>query len=125
MIKPQIINKDGKPAFVVLPIDDWEHIKARLEDKEDAALARERLANPGEAIPHSVMKAIIAGAQPVKTIREWRGMSQAELARAADSGTVYISQIERRIRHASGKLRARMAAALRVDEDLLRDDQPA
>jgi transcriptional regulator with XRE-family HTH domain len=66
-----------------------------------------------------VVKAIIEGAHPVKVIREWRGMSQAALAAAAGTGVVYVSQIERRIRHASRKLRAKLAAALRVDADLL------
>src|SRR5258708_18722233 len=95
MAKPQIITgKDGKPAYAVVPIEDYERLVARAEDKADAALARERRANPGEAIPDSVLGPILEGAHPVKVFREWRGMSQAELATAADSGTVYISQIE-------------------------------
>lgn len=124
MTKPQIINgRDGKPAYAVLAIEDYERLVARAEDKADAALARERRATPGEPIPHAVVKAILDCAQPVKVVREWRGMSQPELAAAADTGTVYVSQIERRIRHASKKVRAKLAAALRVDEDMLEDEE--
>jgi hypothetical protein len=45
-------------------------------------------------------------------------------ARIRRPSSVYISQIERRERHASRKLRAKRAAALRVDEELLADDEP-
>jgi DNA-binding XRE family transcriptional regulator len=124
MAKHQIINVDGRPALVVVPLAEWKRLMARLEDKEDARLANDRLANPGEPIPDSVLGPILEGAQPVKVFREWRGMSQTDLAKAADTSSVYISQIERRERHASRKLRAKLAAALRVDEELLADDEP-
>lgn len=38
--KPQIIEQDGKPAFVVLPIEEWERILDRIEDLEDEAAIR-------------------------------------------------------------------------------------
>jgi PHD/YefM family antitoxin component YafN of YafNO toxin-antitoxin module len=39
--EPQIIEREGKPAFAVLPIEDYESMRERLEDLEDLALIRE------------------------------------------------------------------------------------
>lgn len=38
--RPQILQRDGKPAFAVLPIEDYEALRERLEDLEDLALLR-------------------------------------------------------------------------------------
>ena len=37
MSKVQVIEKDGKPAFYVVPADLWAQVKDILEDAEDAA----------------------------------------------------------------------------------------
>jgi PHD/YefM family antitoxin component YafN of YafNO toxin-antitoxin module len=39
--QPQILARDGKPAFAVLPIEDYEAMRQRLEDLEDLALLRD------------------------------------------------------------------------------------
>jgi PHD/YefM family antitoxin component YafN of YafNO toxin-antitoxin module len=39
--KPQILEREGKPAFAVLPIEEYEAMKDRLEDLEDLAALRE------------------------------------------------------------------------------------
>lgn len=39
--RPQILERDGKPAFVVLPIEEYRALRERLEDLEDLALLRE------------------------------------------------------------------------------------
>lgn len=38
--QPQILERKGKPAFAVLPIEEYEALRARLEDLEDLALLR-------------------------------------------------------------------------------------
>ncbi len=38
---PQILEHEGKPAFVVLPIEEYKALRARLEDLEDLALLRQ------------------------------------------------------------------------------------
>jgi DNA-binding XRE family transcriptional regulator len=115
----QIINQGGKPAFVVVPIEEWRRIEATLEDRADAATARAFLKKPGETFPDSVLAAILDGVHPVRALRDHRRMTQAALAKAAGTSPVYLSQIERGRRRAGRKLRAKLAKALGVDADLL------
>ena len=37
----QILEREGKPAFAVLPIEEYEAMRDRLEDLEDLAMLRE------------------------------------------------------------------------------------
>jgi PHD/YefM family antitoxin component YafN of YafNO toxin-antitoxin module len=41
----QIIKKGGKPAFVVIPIEEWRRIEATLEERADTAAVRAFLRN--------------------------------------------------------------------------------
>lgn len=118
-MKRQIINQDGKPAFVVLPIDEWRQIEAALEDRGDAAAVRAFLRNPAETFPDSVMAAILDGTHPIKVFREYRRMTQAQLAAKAGTTAVYISQLERGDRRAGRKLQMKLSAALNVETSIL------
>lgn len=115
----QVITRNGKPAFVVIPIEEWHRIEATLEDRADAASVRAFLNDPTETFPDSVVAAILDGVHPLKALREHRGMTQAKLAKIAGTSSVYISQIERGRRRAGRKLRAKLAKALHVEPDLL------
>ncbi|MCG3126456.1 MAG: hypothetical protein CHACPFDD_01292 [Phycisphaerae bacterium] len=39
--RAHILVRDGKPAFAVLPIEEYEALRERLDDLEDLALLRE------------------------------------------------------------------------------------
>lgn len=118
----QIITQNGKPAFVVVPIEEWQRIERILEDRADAAAVREYWANPSqEALPEEVVRALaVDRGNPVKVLREYRGLTQAALARQIGTSPVYLSQIERGARLAGRKLLGKLAIALRVDIDLLK-----
>jgi DNA-binding XRE family transcriptional regulator len=118
-MKRQIISQNGKPAFVVIPIDEWRRIESTLEDRTDTAAVRAFRKNPTETYPDSVVEAILEGTHPIKVFREHRRMTQAQLATKVGSSAVYISQLERGNRRAGRKLRNRIGAALEVDADLL------
>ncbi len=118
-MKKQIITQHGKPAFVVVPIDEWRHIESALEDRADAGAVRAFLNDPTETFPDAVVAAILDGAHPMKALREHRGMTQAQLAKAAGTSAVYISQIERGERRAGRQLRGRLGKALGVEPGLL------
>ncbi len=119
----QIIKQGGKAAFVVIPIEEWRRIETTLEDRADAAAVRAFLKNPTETLPDAVVAAILDGAHPVKAMRAHRGMTQAGLAQAARTSSVYISQIERGKRRAGRRLLAKLGKVLRIDADLLARDE--
>jgi ribosome-binding protein aMBF1 (putative translation factor) len=115
----QIITQAGKPAFVVVPIDEWRRIEAIMEDRADAAAVREFLRNPTETYPDSVVAMILDGTHPVKALREHRGMTQVQLATRCGTSPVYISQIERGGRRPGRQLLAKLAKTLGIDRSLL------
>jgi DNA-binding XRE family transcriptional regulator len=118
-VRRQFISQNGKPAFVVIPIDEWKRIEATLEDRADVAAVRAFQRNPSQTYPDSVVAVILEGVHPIKAFREYRHMTQAQLAAKVGTSAVYISQLERGDRRAGRKLRVKIGAVLEVDADLL------
>jgi DNA-binding XRE family transcriptional regulator len=69
-----------------------------------------------EAWPDAVMERLLNDETPVKVIREWRGLTQVQLARKAKLSQSYLAEIERGKSGTVGVLR-RLATALVVDVD--------
>lgn len=117
MTRPQIIYDNDRPAFVVVPIEEYLTLnpdaKSLLTDEEmyDRAVARD----DGTRIPHEVVKRLAMGDNPVKVYREWRGMLQHDLAKTAGVSVGYISQVERGVRTLSRKMQVEFARILQVD----------
>ena len=83
-IKFQTILSQGKPAFVVIPYDEF----LRLMPQEKKAL-------DSCTIPHAVIKASIK--KNISKIRAWReylGLSQKEIASKLDISQAALSQME-------------------------------
>ncbi len=120
MSKVQIIEKDGRPAFAVVPIELWERIRKAAEDAEDLAeLERFDAEDDGFRVPHAVVVAMHEGRHPVRAWREHRQLTQEALATAAQVSTPYLSQIEGGKRVGAMKTLRRIAAALGVPVDAL------
>lgn len=115
----QIIMQGGKPAFVVIPIEEWNRIETMLENRLDIAAVRSYLSNPTETFPDSVAAALVKGVHPLKALRQHRGVTQSRLASAAGTSAVYLSQIERGARPDGRKLRDKLAKVLHIEPDLL------
>jgi DNA-binding XRE family transcriptional regulator len=112
MIKPQIIESEGKPAFVVLPYADWLTMQELAEDAEDNAALAAFHANPTELFPVSVVDAMIAGEHPVRVYRNYRGLTLRALADASGITVPYLSQIETGKRNPSTDVLKKIADAL-------------
>lgn len=94
----QIIRRDGKPEWAVVPYEtylqlveqaetlvdlrEYDRVKASLEKGEE------------ELVPVEVVDALLQGENPIKVWREHRGISQAELASAVGISVPYLSQLE-------------------------------
>ena len=119
MSDPQVILDDsGKPAFAVIPWQEYE----RLARTTEGALTDEELydiakATGDESFPIEVADRLLAGENPVKVYREYRGLTQSQLATAVALNTVYLSQIETGKRTGSAKTLAALAGALNVSVD--------
>ena len=120
MSKPQILfDEAGRPAFVVVP---WREYKRLAGDAAEVLSSDEEVydhakAVGGESFPIAVADRLMAGEHPIKVYRNHRGMTQLELAAAADISAMYVSQIETRKRTGSTKTLAALAKALNVGVD--------
>ncbi|OEY66823.1 helix-turn-helix domain-containing protein [Marinobacter sp. X15-166B] len=118
----QIIEREGKPEYAVLPYDEYLNLLALAEDVRDAADAsaamQELVSGEDEAIPSDVAARLIAGDDhPLKVWREYRGLTQEALGNSANVGKSYISQIEAGSKSGSAKVLRALAEALQVDMD--------
>jgi len=120
MSKVQIIEQDGKAVFAVVPIDLWNRIKDAAEEAEDLAdVERFDREDDGFRVPHAVVTAKMEGASSVRAWREYRGLTQDQLAEATKISKPYLSQIERGERDGTTETMRKLAAALQVPMDLL------
>lgn len=109
----QIIrDREGNPAFAVIP---WSLYTSLTQS--DEALFETALAENEEAFPREVVDQLLAGQNPVKVYRNYRGLTQHQLAKSVGINPVYLSQIERGERTGSTGTLAGIARALRVDLD--------
>ena len=125
MSKVQFIRTTGGEELVVLPKSDYERLTA-LAAGEDAGVARiVRRARAAIAagdeivLPKSVVDRMAIGENPVRVLRSWRGMTQAELAAGVGIAQGYLSALEAGKRKGPVALHQKIARALGVPIDLL------
>ena len=114
----QLIERDGKPEWAVLPYEEYLALLEQAEELEyirdyDAAKA-ELERGDDELIPAEVVFAILDGENPVKVWREFRGLTQQQLADAARISKPYLSQIETGKRKGGTDILSALAKALKV-----------
>ena len=120
MSQVQIIEKDGKPAFAVVPIELWERLREGLEDAEDvAAYDRAMTSDDGFTYPAAVVHAELDGMHPVRAWRQHRALTLQALADAAGVSKPYVSQIEGGKRAGTAATLKKLATALGVPLDAL------
>jgi DNA-binding XRE family transcriptional regulator len=122
----QIINKDGRPEWAVLPYDEYVRLKEEAEMMQDIAdydAALEALEEGEELIPSDVMFAILDGENPIRVWRHYRELTQQELADRTGISKPYLSQIETGKRTGTAEVLAAIANALGVMiDDLIPTD---
>ncbi|MCM2357170.1 MAG: helix-turn-helix transcriptional regulator [Geobacteraceae bacterium] len=122
-MKPQIIRKEGKPEYAVIPYDEYRRLVEDAEMLADVrdfdAAGKAVAAGEEELIPAEVVDRLLDGENPVRVWREYRGLSAADLAKACAVTAAAISQIESGKRQSSVALLKKIARILNVDLDTL------
>lgn len=103
----QIINHDGKPAFAVLPYDQYLALKNRHEDAE-------------VYIPHEVVGLCVQkGLSLLAAWRTFKGMSQGELAARMGVSQPAVAQMEKAGSRLQKRTLVKAASALGVRPEQL------
>jgi DNA-binding XRE family transcriptional regulator len=110
----------GKPVAAVLPWAEYERLKAD-SDETAALIAAGEAARGDYTFPSDIAKRLARGESPLKVLREWRDLTQAQLGANADVAPVYISQLERGTRNMGRAVAKKLAPALGLPANVLLD----
>ncbi len=116
----QIIERDGTPEWAVIPYKEYLRLVEEaemLEDIREYDKAIEAIADGEELIPNGIVYAILDGENPIRVWREFRGLTQRELAEAAGISKPYLSQIESGKRSGTTDVLSAIANALDLSLD--------
>jgi DNA-binding XRE family transcriptional regulator len=116
----QVIEKDGKPEWAVIPYEEYKRLVEEAEMTYDVRAydeAKVAIAEGEELVPSEVTYAILDGGSPVRAWREHRGLTQQQLAEAAGISVPYLSQTESGKRGGSTEVLAAIAKALGLTLD--------
>lgn len=115
----QIIEIAGQ-KMAILPVADYERLVELAEDQADIAAAEraeQRRKEGEEYIPFELVNAIINGGNTLKIWREYRGMSQRQLAETVKCRPATISELENDKAQGKPKTWRALASALDVELD--------
>jgi DNA-binding XRE family transcriptional regulator len=120
----QIIERDGQPEWAIVPYEEYLQLLEQaemLEDIRDYDAVKSALERgEEELIPAEVVYAILDGVNPIKVWRDFRGLTQQELAEKAGISVPYLSQLENGKRKGSLRVLGKIAGVLKVDlEDIV------
>jgi DNA-binding XRE family transcriptional regulator len=119
----QIIEKNGKPEWAVIPFSEYEKIQETLEDAEDIKDIEENLKAIQEGkeiiVPGEVTFAILDGISPIRAWREHKQIKMNELAKRVGISSAYLSQIENGKRNPTIDTLKAIAKELTIDIEML------
>jgi DNA-binding XRE family transcriptional regulator len=120
----QIIKRDGDPEWAVIPYKEDLRLVAEAEMSQDISDyddALQAVQQGEETIPSEVVYAILEGDNPIRVWRQYRGLTQAQLAQVAEISTPYLSQIESGKRTGTPEVLSAIAKALGLALDDILD----
>ena len=119
----QIIEKNGKPEWAIIPYGEFIKIKELLENAEDIKDIEVNLKaieeNREIVVPGEVTFAIVDGTHPIRAWREYKNMRINELAKRVGISGSYLSQIENGKRNPTIETLKTIASALEIEPEML------
>lgn len=107
-IKHQIIEKDGKPLFVLVPYEHYIKTMQRLEGDDETT------------IPHKVVElSVLGNKSPVRAWREYKGLLQKQIADALGISQAAYSQMEKPDANLRPETIEKIARILEIDPEQL------
>ena len=111
----EIIEKNSQ-KFVLVPVEQYNQFLADLEMLRDVRDFRGAKAVDEETFPDEVINRLILNEEnPIKVYREYRGLTQKQLADKIGIQRGYLAEIERGRKSGSVKTLKAIAEALNVD----------
>lgn len=119
----KILEMNGKPAFAVIPYDEYQALRELAEDVDDASallrFAKRHSKGEEETFPSNIVDRLLAGESPLRVWREHRGLTAAQLAAAVKITPAHVSKIESGNGNPSLAVLRRLSRVLDVELDLL------
>jgi len=119
----QIIEKNGKPEWAVIPFGEYKKLQEALEDAEDIKDIETNLKAIQEGkeitVPGEVTFAILDGTTPIRAWREYKHIKMNELAKKVGISSAYLSQIENGKRNPTVDTLKAIARELAIDIESL------
>ncbi len=116
----QVIEKNGQIEWAVVPYEEYQKLLDAAEMLADINAYDEAKAqgeNDEELIPSRVVYALLDGGNPIRVWREYRGLTQQQLADQATISKPYLSQLESGKRNGTTEVLQALAQALKVSLD--------
>lgn len=116
-------EKTAGGEVAIMPREEYEALIARLEEAEEdegtARLVERAMAEGGPSVPMEFVSRLAEGENAIRVLREWRSVTQVDLASRTRLSQGYISDIETGRRTGTPTALQRIADALEVPLDLL------
>ena len=125
MTKVQFIKTAGGEELAILPKNEYERLAKLVADEDIGTTrivrnARDKIVAGREVmVPKAVVDRLAARENPIRVLREWRAMTQAELVVAIGITQGYLSDLEAGKRKGPVALHQKIGRALAVPIDLL------
>ncbi len=113
----QTIKTASGEELVVLSRREYDALMGQLgdEEAEDRMTLLIAAELRGEtALPAPVSQAVLGGDSLLKSLRQWRGLTQAEVSKAAGLGQCFLSELEAGAKSGSAETIEKLALALDV-----------
>ena len=119
-------EKTAAGEVAILPRAEYETLRAKADEfDEDEGTARliergrQEIESGGLLLPLEVVDRLADGESPLRVLREWRALTQVDLATQTKLSQSYISDIESGRRTGTPAVLRQIADALQVPLDLL------